>query len=646
MLSPRRTLPGAALAGLPPFTQILVFYLLYMAASGFGHWLMVMPGIEITVWPPNGVVMAVLLSTRRESWVWWVISAALGEVISNEIWFHNAWGPTLGYAFANALEVVFAAYLLGRFFPLHDLTLGSLRRVFGFLGIGVLAAPMLGATVGSTVSMLSGKDAFTEVWPLWWLGDATGVLVAAPLVFSAIQAVRAGRLPSLAQGLEAALIGGLILAFWSLVIAQHQDHAFLMFVPILWAAVRFEITGTAAAIFLLVALIGFFAQAHPATDPGQSLVRQHAISQILVLVLATTGYVVAAAVRQHRLAVEALAANNNQLEVRVRERMQEVELAQRQFQTMFESAAVGMSIVDPCGTLLRVNPNFAEMLGYHPEEMEHRHVDSFTHPDDVQKTSDARDQLHDEVLKDSYVLEKRYLRKDGEIVWGLTSVSCVRGPDGAIILVIKIIQDISARKEWEATRQMLMHEVNHRSKNLLSLIQAIARQTGAKASHAFYESFTRRLHALAANQDILVRNSWESIQIQDLIKAQLAPFGAWGGPQFRLSGPDLRVSARAAQGLGMALHELATNAAKYGSLSTDTGTVVITWHAEGDSFGMTWQETGGPAVLHPPKSTGFGTTVIDTLIRSTFGAEVGIDYAPGGLTWRCRFPLSALNTLP
>jgi PAS domain S-box-containing protein len=634
MLSWRLKEPTRARAELPAWENLLIFYIIYLAASSFGQWLMVIPDIEITVWPPNGVVMAVLLLTPRSTWPWWLLPAAVAELTSNYLWFHNPLLPAVGYVLANVLEVTFAAHFLTALFPRQDSNIGSLRWVFGFLAIGVLAAPLVGATVGSAVSMVSGKAPFATVWPLWWLGDATGVLIAVPLVFSAIQILGIRKLPSSAQSVEGALIGLLIALAWRFVIVQQPAYAFLMFVPVLWAAVRFEITGTAIAIFTLICMIGLFDGPQPAA--------QHAIFQILILLLATTGYVVAAAVRQYRMATEELAQSNNVLELRVHERMHEVEIARRQFETMFENAAVGMTILDPRGTLVRVNPNFAEMLGYQTEEMENRPIDSFTHPDDIEKSLVARGLLQREA-RDSYVLEKRFLCKNGEVVWGLASVSCVRDAGGSISFVIKIVQNINARKERDHARQMLMQEVNHRSKNLLSLIQAIARQTGAVSPNAFYDTFSRRLHALAANQDLLVRSSWENVQLQDLVRAQLEPFGITTGTQFTADGPALKISARAAQALGMALHELATNAAKYGSLSTDAGKVEISWSVAEDTFTITWQETGGPEITHPPESKGFGTTVIDALIRSTLDASVTIDFAPSGLVWTCSCPMNALQ---
>lgn len=188
---------------------------------------------------------------------------------------------------------------------------------------------------------------------------------------------------------------------------------------------------------------------------------------------------------------------------------------------------------------------------------------------------------------------------------------------------------------------MLMREVNHRSKNLLSIVQVIARQTAAHSPEGFVKIFGERLQALAANQDLLVNNEWQRINLSDLVTSQLRHFGTIGS-RVMISGPPVVLPPAAAQTLSMALHELATNAAKYGSLSNEAGRVDIGWEIDGSTFRMNWRETGGPEVC-PPRSKGFGSTVLDTMTASAMSGEVRIDYAPQGLEWELRCPRSALE---
>jgi PAS domain S-box-containing protein len=293
--------------------------------------------------------------------------------------------------------------------------------------------------------------------------------------------------------------------------------------------------------------------------------------------------------------------------------------------------------------LIRVNERLARMLGYNVDEMEDHPLDKFTHPEDLAMGAAAWDRLMTGAT-DEYELEKRYLHKDGTSVWGHTTVSCVRHHDGRIAYLIKIIQDVTARRRSDETRQMLTREVNHRSKNLLTIVQVIARQTAARSPQDFVVTFGERLRALAANQDLLVKSEWQRLDLSDLVRSQLEYFGETGG-RIKMSGPPVTVPPTAAQALGMALHELATNAAKYGSLSNESGRVEINWAVEGEIFCMSWREIGGPVVT-ATGAAGFGTTVLKKMTESALSGDVRIDYAPEGVVWQLRCPLTALQDSP
>jgi two-component sensor histidine kinase len=172
---------------------------------------------------------------------------------------------------------------------------------------------------------------------------------------------------------------------------------------------------------------------------------------------------------------------------------------------------------------------------------------------------------------------------------------------------------------------------------MLSLVLAIARQTSAPEPEDFIGRFTERVQALAANQDLLIRNDWKGVDAGDLLHAQLAHFSDLIGSRIILHGPKLRLNAVAAQAIGLALHELATNAGKYGALSTDKGRVDIGWEADRDTLTMRWTERDGPPVS-PPKRRGFGSTVIASMAKATVGGEVQLDYALSGLVWRLTCP--------
>jgi two-component sensor histidine kinase len=187
-----------------------------------------------------------------------------------------------------------------------------------------------------------------------------------------------------------------------------------------------------------------------------------------------------------------------------------------------------------------------------------------------------------------------------------------------------------------------MGEINHRAKNMLSVVDAIAHQTASRSPEDFVERFSERVQALSASQDLLVRNDWQGVDVEDLVRAQLAHFADLIGSRIILQAAKLRLKPASAQAIGLALHELATNAGKYGALSTDNGQVNISWGIENDAFTMSWIERGGPFVP-PPGRRGFGTTVMEAMAARSLGGSVDLDFPSSGVTWRLTCP--AANAL-
>jgi two-component sensor histidine kinase len=232
--------------------------------------------------------------------------------------------------------------------------------------------------------------------------------------------------------------------------------------------------------------------------------------------------------------------------------------------------------------------------------------------------------------------EYRVHRRDGEVRW--VEVRWFAYFDGdqrerEAASVVGTVHDITERKEREEREHLLMREINHRTKNILSVVDAIAHQTAARTPEAFVERFSERIQALAANQDLLIRNAWHGVEVEDLVRAQLAPFADLIGSRIVVSGPRLRLNAGSAQAVGLALHELTTNAGKYGALSNDLGRLDIGWWTEGEIFTMSWTERGGPPVS-PPQRRGFGTTVMREMAERSVNSRVELDYAPSGVSWR------------
>lgn len=242
--------------------------------------------------------------------------------------------------------------------------------------------------------------------------------------------------------------------------------------------------------------------------------------------------------------------------------------------------------------------------------------------------------------------EFRIRRGDNGRVRHLRAVEIARaGADGKTEWVVGTNLDITDQKDRESHIQLLLGEVNHRAKNLLAVVMSVAKRTSGADHETFMTNFAARIHSLSAGQDLLVKNAWRGVGLEALVAAQLGHLKDLIGTRILLEGEDIPLSASAVQTLGMALHELVTNASKYGALSTDSGCVALAWRCvadpDGERFVMTWDETGGPAVS-APRHYGFGATVTGDMIRQTIDAVVQSDFAPTGFTWRLECALDVV----
>lgn len=205
----------------------------------------------------------------------------------------------------------------------------------------------------------------------------------------------------------------------------------------------------------------------------------------------------------------------------------------------------------------------------------------------------------------------------------------------------------SALRAGEAHTNLIMRELSHRSKNLLAMVQAMARQSARASSNFedFKPRFIERLQSLSMSHDLLVKTDWTSVAMRDLIAEQMRPFIDQPVGKLIVSGENLMLKPEAAQNLGMVFHELGSNAVKHGSLSVPAGVVHIDWRTESDdraTLVLRWRETGGPPA-RPPSSRGFGTAIIEKLIPQSLQGEAGISWDEGGIVWTLRAPMSSIT---
>ncbi len=321
---------------------------------------------------------------------------------------------------------------------------------------------------------------------------------------------------------------------------------------------------------------------------------------------------------------------------------EELRKSEERFRSSLLHSPLPVLLFDDREQILAISQSWLEETGYSREEL-HR-IEDWTARAHGERSGEVLRQIRSVISTEPEAVRAELMirAKDGRNrLWNLVSSALGTQSDGRRLFV-SMAQDTTERKAHEEQIHLLMREASHRAKNILGLVQAIARQTAAREPEDFVGRFTERIQALAANQDLLVRNKWQGVDVEDLVRAQLAHFADLIGPRITVNGPKLPLNAAAAQAVGLALHELATNAGKYGALSTDAGRVDIRWGTDRDTFTMSWTEREGPPVS-APKRRGFGTIVTEAMAERSVGGVVDLDYAPSGLTWRLTCP--AANAL-
>ncbi len=268
---------------------------------------------------------------------------------------------------------------------------------------------------------------------------------------------------------------------------------------------------------------------------------------------------------------------------------------------------------------------------------------SALHPQDKKRTKEAIEQALDPNNQEDYESEYRVIgQKDRVERW----VS-VRGrtffENGRPVRIVGTARDITERKHREQHVRTLLRELVHRSKNLLAVVQAMSRQTatGSGSIDDFQRKFSARLQALSMAHDLLISHDWRGASMHDLVRAQMAyclDIGASEvGEHARIDGPKVMLKPEAAQNIGLALHELATNALAHGALSRAGGNVALSWRFEDGRFCVDWRESGGPPVAPPPRE-GFGHKVIKRLVAQALDGSTTLDFPPEGFAWTLCVP--------
>ncbi len=318
-------------------------------------------------------------------------------------------------------------------------------------------------------------------------------------------------------------------------------------------------------------------------------------------------------------------ARDASLHVAIETRLRDSE---ERFRMLAENIAQLAWIAQPDGDISWYNQRWYDYTGTDQASMEGTGWKAVLHPDHVlpveRKFRAALTEGHE--WEDLFPLRSA----SGQWRWFLSRAKPIRDENDDIVCWFGTNTDITEQREQSEQIALLLREVNHRSKNMLAKVQALARSS-IEGDPELVKRFEERVGSLAVNQDILVRRDWREVPVEELVRLQLR-FMSGAIRQIEIDGPYCALIPRAAEIVGMALHELATNSLKYGALSGPEGTVRVSWRCDEQQFSMSWLERGGPPV-QAPSHRGFGSQLIEDIPRRGLDGEVSYTFGTEGIQW-------------
>lgn len=472
----------------PRYLHMALFFMAYVLGCGFAQALAIVPGITVSIWPPGGVFMATLILTSPYSWPWWILVGCMAEMFAQYVWFHSP--PVAGFLIyvGNALCAIVGAMLVRRACG-RAVRLETLQEVLAFVVLGAGVAPLVSATVGSATLAWFGvkSQTFAAVWPLFWIGDATGILLVAPLALVVIRS----RAPLFApQWFEASVLGLIFLGVAALALGGYLSSPYIIMPPLLWVAVRFEFKGAAVALTLLALIAMALTMSGDSQFVGdpESQRQQQVMLQLFLVISAFSALIVAAISRQHQLAVLTLRQSVEAL------RDRELELSQ-----LVNMVPSHVWRLTPEGVPTFFNKRMVDFLGLDVADTERpgmgrlEAVLQTIHPDDAAGFGAAlRGCL---ATGESFAMRYRLRSANGDYRWMSSRAEPMRNAQGTIVQWNIICVDIDDEvRSQEKLR--LAHESLARASQAASL---------AELSASIAHEVNQPLAAIVANSSACYR---------------------------------------------------------------------------------------------------------------------------------------------
>ncbi len=316
-------------------------------------------------------------------------------------------------------------------------------------------------------------------------------------------------------------------------------------------------------------------------------------------------------------------------------------LSERRFTAIVDQATVGVAEIDPFGHFQLANTALQSISGRSADELQRVSRQDLVHPDDAKEINGRFANML--ATGHPFEAEYRHLRADGTSVWVHDSMSVLQDSDGRLLSAISVTLEIEERKRAEDKAALLLGELDHRVKNILAIVSSIVAQTlkSKLSPEEFSATISGRISAITRAHSLLTRRGVASVgTLRALLETELEPYQ---GQNLKLEGPTIALTPKAGLSIAMAVHELASNAAKYGSLSDPAGKLDVRWQVtEGDipQLRLTWKETEGPPVAGKPKTWGFGTTLIERSLSFDFDATVDRSFPVTGVVCVIDIPFS------
>jgi PAS domain S-box-containing protein len=580
-------------------------------------------------WPAAGVSSGDLIALGSAARLPVASGVIVATIVANLMGDRSVWSAAAS-ALWNTGEALLAAWLIERYFG-PGFGLGRLRNVLGLLAAAVVACAASGIGGMMAYKLFHSPTAtMWTTWQHWFASDVVGIIMVAPMVIGLAETLR-NRPPrnKMIEGVTA-LVALAVMTVIIVSLSPEQRETVipiaLLFPILLWITARCQPVFAAAAAFIVSLIVVWtitFGIGHFG-DPVVPITDRIVGTQGAILVFALCAYVLAA-----------LFAERGQHEAVLKE-------SEARLQEALAAGAVMAFQWNPHSGLSQRSGNAAEILGFDPRQ-------TFTaaqflariHPDDR-----ARFKAHlrpISVDSPSYSMTFRFIRPDGREVWLEETLRGEFDATGRFVRLKGLTRDITRRKRSEERQDLLIAELDHRVKNVLARVTAVVRQTRRRCGtmEEFVKSLDGRIQSMATAHALLSQSRWYGVGLADLVRRQLAPYTT--DANSTIKGPDVTLTSVQTQAVAMVMHELVTNAAKYGALSSLDGSVSVSWDRTGDDaaamLAITWRELGGPQIAAPVQS-GYGSSLIRDLIPYELGGTVDLMFPSDGACCEIEIPLN------